>query len=48
MMEINLKKYGENRIMEKNALIGSNPLITQEKIIMENFGVFQELWKNKG
>ena len=37
----------EKMIMEKNMLICSNHLITQEKSIMENPGPLRELWKNK-
>ena len=34
--------------MEKNGLICSNPLTTQEKTIMANFGPLQQLWGKKG
>jgi hypothetical protein len=33
---------GKTLLMEKTGLICSNPLITQEKSIMENFGPFQK------
>ena len=37
----------QNNNYEKNGSIGSNPMITQGKIIMENSGRFQELWKKR-